>query len=127
MHDAWDRRTFVRYDELGHRTPLGLYPDPPRPERGRLGRDNDRRHLVLGRRQLAKDCAPPLARAARSFPDGFARRGYFLHDANWEGIGQYGPGSENGSGASHGCVHIPTPVMGWLYGWAGIGTSVNIS
>ena len=58
---------------------------------------------------------------------GFASGGYFLHDAPWEPNWQYGPGSENSSGASHGCIHIPTPVMKWFYQWAPNGTAVLIS
>jgi lipoprotein-anchoring transpeptidase ErfK/SrfK len=57
----------------------------------------------------------------------FAGGGYFLHDAPWESNGQYGPGSENSSGASHGCIHIPTPVMQWLYQWTPMGTPVIIT
>jgi lipoprotein-anchoring transpeptidase ErfK/SrfK len=58
----------------------------------------------------------------------FAGGGYFLHDAYWEAPSQYGPGSENTPGAaSHGCIHIPTPVMQWLYGWADYGTPVNVT
>jgi lipoprotein-anchoring transpeptidase ErfK/SrfK len=53
--------------------------------------------------------------------------GYFLHDASWEPSSMYGPGSENSYVASHGCVHIPTPVMGWAYGWTPIGTPVIIT
>ncbi|HEV7465850.1 MAG TPA: L,D-transpeptidase [Candidatus Dormibacteraeota bacterium] len=57
----------------------------------------------------------------------FAQGGYFLHDAPWEPDSQYGPGSQNGSGASHGCVHIPAPDMAWAYGWASLGTPVIIT
>jgi lipoprotein-anchoring transpeptidase ErfK/SrfK len=53
--------------------------------------------------------------------------GYFLHDASWEPSSMYGPGSENSYVASHGCVHIPTPVMRWAYGWTPIGTPVIIT
>jgi hypothetical protein len=53
--------------------------------------------------------------------------GYFLHDASWEPASMYGPGSENSYVASHGCVHIPTPVMRWAYGWTPIGTPVIIT
>lgn len=53
---------------------------------------------------------------------------YFIHDAPWEWVGAYGPGSENNNAsASHGCVHTPTPVMGWAYSWTPIGTPVIIS
>lgn len=58
----------------------------------------------------------------------FADGGYFIHDAPWESIGEYGPGSEdNPSAASHGCVHVPTSVMGWAYTWASPGTPVIIT
>jgi L,D-transpeptidase catalytic domain len=53
--------------------------------------------------------------------------GYFLHDASWEPSSMFGPGSENSYVASHGCVHIPTPVMRWAYGWTPIGTPVIIT
>ena len=57
----------------------------------------------------------------------FAAGGYFLHDASWEAPSAYGPGSENDlSAASHGCIHIPTPVMEWLYAWTPTGTPVQI-
>ncbi len=57
----------------------------------------------------------------------FASGGYFIHDAPWEPNWQFGPGSENSSGASHGCIHIPTSVMHWLYGWTPLGTTVIVS
>jgi lipoprotein-anchoring transpeptidase ErfK/SrfK len=57
----------------------------------------------------------------------FAYGGYFLHDASWEPASMFGPGSENSYVASHGCVHIPTPVMRWAYGWTPIGTPVIIT
>jgi lipoprotein-anchoring transpeptidase ErfK/SrfK len=58
----------------------------------------------------------------------FAGGGYFIHDAPWESSGAYGPGSEdNPSAASHGCVHVPTPVMQWAYPWTPNGTPVVIS
>lgn len=53
--------------------------------------------------------------------------GYFLHDASWEPSSMYGPGSENTYVASHGCVHIPTPVMRWAFQWTPIGTPVIIT
>lgn len=53
--------------------------------------------------------------------------GYFLHDASWEPSSMYGPGSENSYVASHGCVHIPRPVMQWAYSWTPIGTPVIIT
>jgi lipoprotein-anchoring transpeptidase ErfK/SrfK len=58
----------------------------------------------------------------------FASEGYFIHDAPWEAASAYGPGSENNlSAASHGCVHTPTAVMRWAFGWTPIGTAVVIS
>ena len=58
----------------------------------------------------------------------FAGGGYFIHDAPWEAADAYGPGSEdNPDAASHGCIHVPTPVMQWAYSWAPAGTSVVIS
>ena len=56
----------------------------------------------------------------------FLRGGFFIHDAPWEPASGFGPGSENGVDASHGCVHIPTPTMAWLYAWSPIGTTVVI-
>jgi lipoprotein-anchoring transpeptidase ErfK/SrfK len=57
----------------------------------------------------------------------FREGGYFLHDAYWEPTGDYGPGGEfNQSAASHGCIHIPTPFMQWLYGWTPVGTPVQV-
>ena len=57
----------------------------------------------------------------------FAGGGYFLHDAPWEAASQYGPGSEDSSGASHGCIHIPTDVMRWAYQWTPMGAPVVIT
>src|SRR5581483_8548526 len=53
--------------------------------------------------------------------------GYFLHDASWESPSAFGPGSEDTSAASHGCIHIPTDTMRWLYDWASVGTPVTIT
>ena len=57
----------------------------------------------------------------------FLADGYFLHDAPWESPSQFGAGSENSGAASHGCIHVPTPVMRWLYGWTPVGTPVIVS
>ena len=57
----------------------------------------------------------------------FASGGYFIHDAYWEANSQYGPGSQDGPAASHGCVHIPTPIMRWAYQWTPVGTPVIIT
>jgi L,D-transpeptidase catalytic domain len=56
----------------------------------------------------------------------FLRGGFFIHDAPWEPSTAFGPGSQNGVDASHGCVHIPMPTMAWLYAWSPIGTTVII-
>ncbi|HEX6538374.1 MAG TPA: L,D-transpeptidase [Candidatus Dormibacteraeota bacterium] len=57
----------------------------------------------------------------------FASGGYFIHDAPWEPADLYGPGGEDTSGASHGCIHVPHDVMQWLYGWTPEGTPVIIT
>ncbi|MGA7913104.1 MAG: L,D-transpeptidase, partial [Candidatus Dormiibacterota bacterium] len=57
----------------------------------------------------------------------FRRGGFFIHDAPWEPSTAFGPGSQNGVDASHGCVHFPTPTMAWLYAWSPIGTTVIIA
>jgi L,D-transpeptidase catalytic domain len=57
----------------------------------------------------------------------FRGGGFFIHDAPWEPSTGFGPGSQNGIDASHGCVHFPTPTMAWLYGWSPIGTTVIIT
>ena len=53
--------------------------------------------------------------------------GYYLHDAPWEDPSSFGAGSENGPNGSHGCIHVPTPVMAWLYSWAAMGTTVIVT
>ncbi len=58
---------------------------------------------------------------------GYESGGYYIHDAPWEPADAYGPGSENGPSASHGCIHVPTDVMGWLYSWAANGTTVIVT
>lgn len=56
----------------------------------------------------------------------FLRGGFFIHDAPWEPPTGFGPGSQDGPDASHGCVHMPTPTMAWLYAWSPIGTTVIV-
>ncbi|HEX6493775.1 MAG TPA: L,D-transpeptidase [Candidatus Dormibacteraeota bacterium] len=57
----------------------------------------------------------------------FDQGGYFLHDASWEPVSDYGPGGEyNDAAASHGCIHVPTPTMQWLYSWTPVGTPVTV-
>src|SRR5579863_10204310 len=64
--------------------------------------------------------SPEDAQYAMEFLGG----GFFIHDAPWEPASGFGPGSENGVDASHGCVHMPTPTMAWLYAWSPIGTTL---
>jgi lipoprotein-anchoring transpeptidase ErfK/SrfK len=52
--------------------------------------------------------------------------GTFIHSADWEPASAYGPGSENGSSASHGCIHVQDGPLATLYNWAQIGTTVMI-
>ncbi|GCF08435.1 L,D-transpeptidase [Dictyobacter arantiisoli] len=63
----------------------------------------------------------------------FLNPGYFIHDSLWRNV--YGPGSNTphyvaGYGTesgSHGCVNVPYSTMSWLYNWADIGTTVQLS
>jgi lipoprotein-anchoring transpeptidase ErfK/SrfK len=57
----------------------------------------------------------------------FTRTGEGLHDAYWEPIGDYGPGSEYKFGIqSHGCIHVPFASEQFLYSWAPVGTPVIV-
>jgi hypothetical protein len=47
-----------------------------------------------------------------------------FHDASWQTF-PFG-GSEYTTQGSHGCVHLPTDFIGWVYGWAPIGTTVTV-
>lgn len=57
----------------------------------------------------------------------FVSDGTFIHGASWEPVSAYGAGSENGSYASHGCVHVPDDALGQLYAWAQVGTTVTVT
>lgn len=50
---------------------------------------------------------------------------FYLHTDPDEPASAFGPGSQNGPYASHGCVHVPTDVMARIYAWADNGTSVT--
>jgi hypothetical protein len=70
--------------------------------------------------------APSWSQRAMLFKEG----GYFLHDAPWRGA--FGPGT-NGAGqpgtnygGTHGCVNIPSAPMEFLFGWASVGTTVDV-
>jgi lipoprotein-anchoring transpeptidase ErfK/SrfK len=69
----------------------------------------------------------PPERANYALEFTVVRAGIYLHDAPWEAAADFGPGSENTSAASHGCVHAPTSVMAWAYTWAPIGTPVIVT
>jgi lipoprotein-anchoring transpeptidase ErfK/SrfK len=56
----------------------------------------------------------------------FTVTGEGLHDANWEPTSYYGPGGQNTSVASHGCIHVQDAAEDFLYDWADIGTPVIV-
>ena len=45
-------------------------------------------------------------------------KGYGLHGVTWHG--------NFGHPMSHGCINLPTEEAGWLFGWADVGTLVNV-
>jgi len=55
----------------------------------------------------------------------FTDTGEGMHDASWQSQ-PYGPGSQLGSGASHGCVHVPFDAEKALFAWAEVGTPVIV-
>jgi lipoprotein-anchoring transpeptidase ErfK/SrfK len=56
----------------------------------------------------------------------FLSGGFYLHTDPNEADGAFGPGSEDGPDASHGCVHVPLDVMTQLFPWTPYGTVVYI-
>lgn len=48
-----------------------------------------------------------------------------LHDAYWQTT-PYGPGSQYGPSASHGCIHVPYSAEQVLFNWSEVGTPVII-
>jgi lipoprotein-anchoring transpeptidase ErfK/SrfK len=56
----------------------------------------------------------------------FIGDGTFIHNADWQPDASYGPGSQNGPYASHGCVHVVDAPLAQLYDWAPIGTTVIV-
>jgi lipoprotein-anchoring transpeptidase ErfK/SrfK len=56
----------------------------------------------------------------------FIGNGTFIHSADWQPADSYGPGSEYGPYASHGCVHVIDGPLQQLYEWAAIGTTVIV-
>ena len=55
----------------------------------------------------------------------FSNTGEGLHDAYWQNT-PYGPGSQYGPSASHGCVHVPVNTERMLFNWSSIGTPVIV-
>jgi lipoprotein-anchoring transpeptidase ErfK/SrfK len=53
--------------------------------------------------------------------------GSYIHSAEWEPASAYGPGSQNGAYASHGCVHVQNGPLGTLYNWAQVGATVIVT
>lgn len=45
-------------------------------------------------------------------------QGYSIHGAPWN--------NNFGTPASHGCIQLPEEDAAWLYGWASVGTLVNV-
>jgi lipoprotein-anchoring transpeptidase ErfK/SrfK len=56
----------------------------------------------------------------------FIGNGTFIHSADWQPADSYGPGSEYGPYASHGCVHVMDEPLQQLYDWAAIGATVVV-
>ena len=57
----------------------------------------------------------------------FVGDGTFIHNADWQPDDTYGPGSEYGPYASHGCVHVPDAALARLYAWADLGATVIVT
>jgi hypothetical protein len=67
---------------------------------------------------------PFLASYAMEFLSG----GYYIHNAPWEPLDAFGPGSQDDlADASHGCVHTPLSALAWAYSWTPYGTPVVVS
>jgi hypothetical protein len=56
----------------------------------------------------------------------FIGNGTFIHSADWQPDDSYGPGSELGPYASHGCVHVIGSPLKQLYEWTTIGATVVV-
>jgi lipoprotein-anchoring transpeptidase ErfK/SrfK len=57
----------------------------------------------------------------------FIGNGTFIHSADWQPDDSYGPGSQYGPYASHGCVHVMDAPLQRLYDWAAIGATVVVT
>jgi lipoprotein-anchoring transpeptidase ErfK/SrfK len=53
--------------------------------------------------------------------------GVFIHSAEWEPASAYGPGSQNGPFASHGCIHVQNGPLATLFNWAQVGATVIVT
>jgi lipoprotein-anchoring transpeptidase ErfK/SrfK len=47
-----------------------------------------------------------------------------FHDATWQTMSFGSPGYR--TQGSHGCIHLPTPMMAWLYQWVQIGATATV-
>jgi lipoprotein-anchoring transpeptidase ErfK/SrfK len=56
----------------------------------------------------------------------FVGDGTFIHNADWQPDDSYGPGSQYGPYASHGCVHVQDAQLVKLYAWAQLGATVYV-
>jgi lipoprotein-anchoring transpeptidase ErfK/SrfK len=56
----------------------------------------------------------------------FIGNGTFMHSASWEPDDAYGPGSDLGDYASHGCIHVMDGPLQQLYDWTAIGATVVV-
>ncbi|HSR24942.1 MAG TPA: L,D-transpeptidase, partial [Candidatus Eisenbacteria bacterium] len=56
----------------------------------------------------------------------FIGNGTFIHSADWQPDDSYGPGSQYGPYASHGCVHVMDGPLQQLYDWAAMGATVVV-
>ena len=51
----------------------------------------------------------------------------FLHDDPGEPASAFGAGSQNGPYASHGCIHVPSNAMAFLFQWLPVGATVIVA
>jgi lipoprotein-anchoring transpeptidase ErfK/SrfK len=56
----------------------------------------------------------------------FVGDGTFIHTADWQPDDTYGPGSQYGPYASHGCIHVQDGPIVKLYAWAQLGATVHV-
>ncbi|HEX6547685.1 MAG TPA: L,D-transpeptidase [Candidatus Dormibacteraeota bacterium] len=56
----------------------------------------------------------------------FVGDGTFIHNADWQPDDSYGPGSQYGPYASHGCVHVKDEPLSKLFAWTQVGATVVV-